>query len=70
VTGVFFGTVAAATFSNGQALLDCGTTNLVHVTAPPGTAGSKVLVTVTTVESELTGSGPSTSSATFTYKNK
>jgi hypothetical protein len=68
VTGVFFGTVAAETFSNVQALLDCGSTSQVDATAPPGTAGTKVLVTVTTVESDITGSGPSTSSASFTYK--
>jgi len=70
VTGVFFGTVPAATFSNAEALLDCGSFDTVDVTAPPGTAGTKVPVTVTTVESEVTGSGPSTSKATFTYKKK
>jgi hypothetical protein len=67
VTGVFFGKVAAAQFSNQQALLDCGSTTLVNATSPPGIAGSKVKVTVTTVESEFTGSGHSKSSATFTY---
>jgi hypothetical protein len=70
VTGVFFGTVAATTFSNVEALLDCGSTSQVLVIAPPGTVGTKVPVTVTTVESDLTGSGPSTSSASFTYKRK
>ncbi|HUD15867.1 MAG TPA: IPT/TIG domain-containing protein, partial [Acidimicrobiales bacterium] len=70
VTAVFFGSVAAATFSNAQALLDCGSTSVVDVTAPPGVAGTKVKVTVTTVESDLTGSGPSTSSASFSYRKK
>jgi len=42
----------------------------VDVTAPPGVAGTKVKVTVTTVESDLTGSGPSTSSASFSYRKK
>ncbi len=67
VTGVLFGSVAAETFSNAQALLDCGSTNTVTATAPPGTIGTNVPVKVTTVESDLTGSGPSTSTATFTY---
>lgn len=67
VTGVFFGKVAAETFSNQQALLDCGSTTAVNATSPPGKSGSKVKVTVTTVESDYTGSGPSKSSATFTY---
>jgi hypothetical protein len=67
VTGVFFGQVAARTFSNAQAVLDCGSTIVVHVKAPRGRAGTKVKVTVTTVESEFTGAGPSKSTATFTY---
>ncbi len=67
VTGVFFGTVAAATFSNTQAFLDCGLTNQVTVTSPPGPIGATVPVTVTTVESDLTHAGPSSSTATFTY---
>jgi IPT/TIG domain len=67
VTGVFFGKVAAATFSNQQALLDCGSTTTVNATSPPGKSGSKVKVTVTTVESDYTASGASKSTATFTY---
>jgi large repetitive protein len=67
VTGVFFGTVAAEKFSNAQAILDCGSTTVVHATAPPGRAGTTVKVTVTTVESDFTGTGPSKSSASFTY---
>jgi Pro-kumamolisin, activation domain/IPT/TIG domain/PASTA domain len=66
VTGVFFGNTAAETFSNAQALLDCGSTNTVTVTAPPGTIGSTVPVTVTTVESDFTGDTPTTN-ASFTY---
>ena len=60
-TGVFFGSVAATTASNVQALLDCGSTTAITVTVPAGTAGTTVPVTVTTVESEITGSGPSNS---------
>jgi large repetitive protein len=67
VTGVFFGTTAAATFTNTQAILDCGSTQEVTVTVPAGTAGTTVPVTVTTVESELTGSGPSRTTASYTY---
>ena len=67
VTGVFFGSVAAATFSNEQAILDCGSTTRIDVTAPPGTAGTKVPVTVTTVESAVTGGQPTTT-ASFKYK--
>jgi hypothetical protein len=67
VTGVFFGTVAAEKFSNAQAILDCGSTTVVHATAPPGRAGATVKVTVTTVESDFTGAGPSKSTADFTY---
>ena len=67
VTGVFFGTTPAATFTNTQAILDCGSTHEVTVTVPAGTAGTTVPVTVTTVESELTGSGPSRTTASYTY---
>src|SRR6202034_3998531 len=53
VTGVFFGSVPAVTFSNAQALLDCGSSGEIDVTAPPAaagtTAGTTVPVTVTTV---------------------
>jgi len=68
VTGVFFGTVAAKKFSNEQAILDCGSTILVDAVSPPGKAGKKVKVTVTTVESDFTGSGHSKSTAFFTYR--
>jgi hypothetical protein len=67
ITGVFFGRVAAAKFSNQQALLDCGSTILVKAVSPAGKAGTKVKVTVTTIESEFTGSGHSTSTALFSY---
>jgi hypothetical protein len=67
VTGVSFGSVAAKTFSNPKALLYCGQTGAVDAVTPPGTAGTKVKVTVTTIESDDTGSGPSQSTAYFTY---
>ncbi len=68
ITGVFFGKVVAEKFTNSKAALDCGSTDLVDATSPPGKAGSTVTVTVTTVESDFTGSGPGTSAAKFTYK--
>ncbi len=68
ITGVSFGTTAAATFSNLQAILDCGQTYQAQVTSPPGAAGSTVPVTVTTLESMYTGSGPSATNGSFTYE--
>jgi hypothetical protein len=67
VTAVYFGKRAATKVSNSEALLDCGSTTQVTVAAPPNTAGRTVPVTVTTVESDLTGFGPSTGTALFTY---
>ncbi|MGH9172629.1 MAG: IPT/TIG domain-containing protein [Acidimicrobiales bacterium] len=67
VTAVYFAGVAAETFSNQEALLDCGSTTAVQVTVPAGKAGEKALVTVTTVESQATGTGKSKSSVRFTY---
>lgn len=69
VLGVSFGAVAASTFSPAQAILDCGQTGLVIASSPPGTPASKVAVTVTTVESVLTGATP-VSSASFSYTRK
>jgi len=67
VTGVYFGKVAAKKISNRQALLDCGSTTQVTAASPPGKMGKSVRVTVTTVEGDLTGFGPSTSSVMFKY---
>jgi hypothetical protein len=66
-TALFFGE-AEASFTPVEALLDCGSSTVVDATAPAGVAGSKVPVTVTTVESFFTGSGRSASSAQFAYK--
>jgi hypothetical protein len=65
---VFFGNVKAESFTVVQALLDCGSTSTVRATSPPGTAGTKVGVTVGTIESYFTGSGRGTTTARFTYK--
>ncbi len=69
VTGVYFGSAAAETFSNDAAILDCGDSNSITVTSPPGEVGQDVPITVTTVESDATGFGASaaTSAADFTY---
>jgi hypothetical protein len=40
----------------------------VQTTAPKGKAGTMVKVTITTLESDFTGTGPSKSAASFTYK--
>jgi len=66
VTNISFGNVDAETFSNAEALLDCGTTDTVTVTAPAvGTVGT-VPVTLETVESDATNAAPATGSFTYT----
>jgi len=65
---VFFGNVKAESFTPGKALLDCGSTTSLHATSPPGTKGTRVPVTVGTIESYFTGSGRGTTTADFTYK--
>ena len=66
--GVFFGNVKAKSFSPVRALLDCGSTTTVSAAAPKGTAGTRVSVSVETIESFFTGSDHGTSAARFTYK--
>ncbi|MGO8958223.1 MAG: IPT/TIG domain-containing protein [Streptosporangiaceae bacterium] len=65
---VFFGHVKAKSFTPAQALLDCGSTTTLHATSPPGKKGTKVPVTVGTIESYFTHSGRGTTTANFTYK--
>jgi hypothetical protein len=65
-TGVYFGKVAAARFGNAAALLDCGSTTTIKVRVPAGKTGKTVRVTVTTIEGDLTGFGPSNATS-FTY---
>jgi hypothetical protein len=64
VTNISFGKVTATRLSNAEALLDCGSTDTVNVTAPAGRIG-KVPVTLKTVESDATGAPAA--SASFTY---
>ena len=66
--GVFFGSTAATSFSPIPALgLDCGSTESLDATSPPGTSGSIAPVAVETVESYFTGAGHGTTTASFTY---
>ncbi len=64
VTKVSFGTVAAVDASNQTALLDCGSTDTVTVTAPAGKVGT-VPVKLETIESDATGAPAAQGS--FTY---
>ncbi len=65
VTNVSFGGVAALNLTNAEALLDCGSTNTVTVTAPPGRVAT-VPVTLDTVESEASAGVPA-AVGSFTY---
>jgi hypothetical protein len=65
VTNISFGKVAATSLSNSEALLDCGSTDTVNVTAPAGKIGT-VPVTLETVESDATGATPAGGSFTYT----
>lgn len=65
VTDISFGNVDAETFSNAAALLDCGSTDTVTVTAPVNIVGT-VPVTLDTVESAAS-SGVSPATGSFTY---
>src|SRR4029079_13831357 len=67
VTQVVFGSVLATKVSNKTALLDCGSTTTVHVTAPPGKWRSSVRVRLMTAESDFTGFGLSTGTVRFKY---
>jgi hypothetical protein len=51
----------AEAFTNEQAILDCGSSSQLLVVAPPGTAGQSVPITLSTVESEVTGAPDATS---------
>lgn len=69
VTDISFGGVEAETFSNVEALLDCGSTNSVTVTAPSHAVGP-VTVSLDTVESLATGAPAATGSFTYTTPPK
>jgi len=69
VTNVSFGSEDALTFTNAEALLDCGSTDTVTVTAPAGHVGT-VTLKLETVESDATGGPPATASFTYTKPPK
>jgi Pro-kumamolisin, activation domain/PASTA domain/IPT/TIG domain/Divergent InlB B-repeat domain len=69
VTNVSFGTATADTASNAEALLDCGSTDTVTLSAPPGAVG-RVPVKLETVESDATGAPAATGSFTYTQAPK
>lgn len=69
VTNIEFGRAEAVTFSNVEALLDCGSTNSVTVTAPTHPVGP-VTVSLDTVESLATGAPAATGSFTYTAPPK
>ncbi len=64
---VAFGSTDAESFSPIETILACGSTTTLSAVSPPGIAGTKVPVTVTTVESYFTGSGDAPSTALFSY---
>ena len=64
---VFFGKAVASKVRNAEALLDCGSTTRITAVAPPGKTGKSVRVSLTTLESELTGYGKSKEPFLFKY---
>jgi hypothetical protein len=65
--GVWFGRRAALSFRRGIAALDCGATQFLRAASPPGAPGSRVPVSVKTVESYFTGHGRGSTIARFRY---
>jgi hypothetical protein len=61
-----FGVSAAPSITGAKTMLSCGSAETLRATAPPGTVGQTVPVTVQTAESFYTGSAP-VSVATFSY---
>lgn len=66
-TSVSFGSNTALSITNSAAILDCGSTTQVQVVAPAGTAGASVPISLSTVESDVTGDNPATSPTDFSY---
>jgi len=67
IVAVAFGKVVTFETTNSQALLACGATGQVTVTAPPGVAGTEVPVEVATVETVFDPAGRASNSTTYTY---
>jgi Pro-kumamolisin, activation domain/IPT/TIG domain len=64
---VAFGAAEVESFNAVETLLACGSTTTLDAVSPAGTEGSKVPVTVTTLESYFTGTTDTPSKALFTY---
>jgi hypothetical protein len=64
---VAFGGREAESFTPVQAILDCGSTTALQAVSPPGSAGSRAPVTVSTLESHFSESEDAPSAALFTY---
>ncbi len=77
IRGKNLGCPLAASFASARSpaihpiatIIYCGATTELRAVAPPGTAGTKVRVTVTTVESYFEGQGDAPSKARFTYES-
>jgi hypothetical protein len=67
VVAVGFGVSVTLATANSQALLACGTTNQVVVTAPPGKAGTTVGLRIATVESYFDHDGTASNAVSYTY---
>jgi hypothetical protein len=69
VVGVLFGSVPAGTFSNPPGANDGGDPSVIHVTAPPGVAGTTVAIRVETLAglAEGTGYTPVEAGVQFSY---
>jgi predicted MFS family arabinose efflux permease len=66
--GVWFGHRAALSFRPGVAALDCGATGFLKAASPPGAPGSRVPVSVQTVESYFTNHARGSTIARFGYR--
>ncbi|HEX3833603.1 MAG TPA: IPT/TIG domain-containing protein, partial [Solirubrobacteraceae bacterium] len=66
--GVRFGRRPALSFHPGIAALDCGATEFLRAISPPGAPGSRVPVSVETVESYFTGHSRGSTVARFGYR--
>jgi len=64
---VSFGSAEAESFNAVETMLNCQSPTALEAVSPPGTAGTKVPVTVTTEESYFTGSSDAPSTARFKY---
>jgi hypothetical protein len=67
--GVWFGGRPAPSFRHGTGGLDCGATEFLRAVSPRGAPGSRVPVSVQTLESYFTGHGRGATDARFGYRH-